>query len=39
MTVVQPQLQRTWLRQGGTRGDFLNLVRTKAASGAKTHSA
>jgi len=32
---TQPQLQRTWLRQGGTRREKLSQVRVKATSGAR----
>ena len=36
---AQPRLQATVLRTVGTRRDLPSLVRVKAASGAKTHSA
>ena len=37
---MQPtdELQRTWLRQDGTRRDLLSFVRVKAALEAKTQA-
>jgi hypothetical protein len=35
---AQPQIKRTWLRQGGTQRDLPILVTVKATPGAKTPS-